>query len=1002
MFKDNFYLLLWCFLIPYFSLTSAVANELTYKKLGQLHEAANNGFVEDDDGFIWIGTQNGLIKWMGEELIKYTPENSSLIGANISAITQGDNGVLWVATLDGGLNKYDKLTNKFVHIEGGDLITVSSIGGWRKTQPLALVSKDELVFISEQRLIHFKAGIFRQISLTNDKQALTGAVFCQTKVCYIGIEGGLVVLDLVTEKTTLYSYPSKSAPPLHINKMIKIDGLLYLATKHNGLLQFSSQKKLFSTLIPYQNKSISNFTYDTIKQELWLIHSPSIGLSQFTLSSGQVESYFSLASEINPLSDVRLDGILFSKRNQLLTFTLGGDLGAIEQKIFTNITKQSDLGLGLSSNNIRPIYQTKDGTIWLGTKSEMGLHYFDESAQRFIQLTDPKISMPYALYEDSNDTLWVGNLEGTLSALDTSRTKVQQHFVLNARIGDIIEHATNSNLLWLATYDKGLFLFDKQLGVIEQFQHSSKLATSISSNFILKMLYIDNELWLGTMKGLNHYNETTNSFNRFVKSSPSENKILNLLPEKKDKIWVVNDSNGIDLFDTKSKVFEEKFTNIGFPLKVTEQDNQGNLYGYIIKKGIFKFNTLTETFDIYGKEYNLPLSYWLVAHHKMFNGDMWFGSQYGLTVFKPENLSTKIEVNQVHFTRLEQNGHPIKTHAAYEKLTSLELDWKNNSLEFSYSSKFSDNSKEINYRYKMEGVDSEWFYTNSNYARYVGLDSGSHLLRVAMKVNGQWSSAEQEAQLEIVVSTPIWRLWWVQLIMLMLFVFIIVIISYAIIINFQNRKLKKDVYRDALTGCYNRRYLQSALGKLDERLIHRNSISSISPSSPSYAFLFFDLDHFKSVNDKFGHDVGDLVLQHFASELQAQCRVGDTLARWGGEEFVMLCQVNDKSSIPEICQRMIQTISNNNINVSASTLLEYTCSIGAVAYPDDNLLGNLSVEAVASIMSDFALYQAKEHGRNTWCVIETTASLISTDLNDLNHDKIEQLIKEEKLSLIHP
>tara|TARA_B110000495_G_C23043086_1_gene627429 strand:+ start:4661 stop:5092 length:432 start_codon:yes stop_codon:yes gene_type:complete len=143
-------------------------------------------------------------------------------------------------------------------------------------------------------------------------------------------------------------------------------------------------------------------------------------------------------------------------------------------------------------------------------------------------------------------------------------------------------------------------------------------------------------------------------------------------------------------------------------------------------------------------------------------------------------------------------------------------------------------------------------------------------------------------------------------------------------------------------------------------------------------------------------------LQHFASELQAQCRVGDTLARWGGEEFVMLCQVNDKSSIPEICQRMIQTISNNNINVSASTLLEYTCSIGAVAYPDDNLLGNLSVEAVASIMSDFALYQAKEHGRNTWCVIETTASLISTDLNDLNHDKIEQLIKEEKLSLIHP
>ncbi len=1002
MLNPHFYLLLLCFFLSSFYSTRTVANELTYKQLGQLHEAANNGFVEDDDGFIWIGTQNGVMKWMGEELIKYTPDNTSLLGANISAIAQASNGVLWIATLDGGLNKYNKLTNEFVHIKGGDSVTVSSIGGWRQVQPLALVDNDELVFISEQRLIHLENGVFRQISFADSNKDLTGAVFCQAKACYIGIEGGLVLLDLVTDKTTVYPYLSGSTHPLHINKITNIDGLIYLATKHHGLLQFNTQSQLFTTLIPYENKPISNFTYDTFKQQLWLTHSPSIGLSQFTVATRQVESYFNKASKLNPLSDVRIDGILFSKRNQLLTFTLGGDLGAIEEKLFTNITKQSDLGRGLASNNIRPIYQTSDGTIWLGTKSEMGLHHFDQASQRFVQFTDPKVSMPYALYEDSNGTLWVASLEGNLSALDTSRTKVQQHFLLDARISSIVEHATQSNLLWLATYDKGLFLFDKQLGVIEQFKYNSALDTSISSNFILKMLYIDNELWLGTMKGLNHYHEESHEFSRFLKNSSSENKILNLLPEKNGKIWVVNDSNGIDLFDPKNQTFEEKYTNIGFPLKATEQDSQGNLYGYIIKKGIFKFNVSTETFDIYGKEYNLPLSYWLVAHYKMLDGDMWFGSQYGLTVFQPEKLSTKIEVNKVYFTRLEQNGHPIKTHAAYEKLTSLTLDWKNNSLEFSYSSKFADKSKEINYRYMMEGVDSQWFYTNSNYARYVGLGSGRHLLRVAMKVNGQWSSAEQEARLEIVVSTPIWRLWWVRLIMLIMFVFIIVIISYAIIINFQNRKLKKDAYHDALTGCYNRRYLQDALGKLDDRLIHRHSITSNDASMPGYAFLFFDLDHFKNVNDKFGHDVGDFVLQHFAKELQSQCRVGDILARWGGEEFVMLCQVNDKSTIADICQRMSKVIGNKNINISPSISLTYTCSIGAVSYPDDDSLSSQSLESIATIMSDFALYQAKENGRNTWCVIETTESLNSTDLNDLSHDKIEQLLKEEKLNLVQP
>ncbi|MGB2740095.1 MAG: diguanylate cyclase [Cognaticolwellia sp.] len=999
MFKHSFYLLLLCFFLPYFSITSTVANELTYKQLGQLHEAANNGFIEDDDGFIWIGTQRGLIKWMGEQLIQYTPENSSIIGANISAIVQGDNGIIWVGTLDGGLNKYDKLTNKFVYIQGKKSFPVNSVGGWKKTQPLALVNNDELVFISEQRLIHFKEDTFTQIQLDDDKQVLTGAISCQEKECWFGIEGALVLLDLNTHKTTVYPYKSKSEHDLSINKIINIDGLIYIATQYNGLLQFNIKTTLYTTLIPYQNKPISNFVYENIKQQLWLIHSPNIGLTEFTIQSGLVESHFSSASELNPLSDIRLNGLLFSKRKQLVTFTLGGDLGVIEKNLFTSITKQSDLGQGLTSNNIRPIYQTKDGTIWLGTKSEIGLHHFDEDTQRFIALADPKVSMPYVIYEDSDETLWVASLDGTMSALDSTRTTVQEHFSLNARIGDILEHVTNSNLLWLATYDKGLLLFDKKSGIVEQFQHSSEVSSSISSNFILKMLYVDNELWLGTMKGLNHYNEVTNEFSRFEKALPSANKILNLLPEKNGKIWVVNDSNGIDLFDPVSDSFEEKFTNVGFPIKATEQDSKGNLYGYIIKKGLFKFNTLTENFHIYGKEYNLPLSYWLVAHHKMFNGDIWFGSQYGLTIFKPENLSSKFDVNKVYFTRLNQNGHPIETDTAYEKLTSLTLDWQNNVLEFSYSGEFSDQSKEINYRYKMEGVDSEWFYTNYNHGRYVGLDSGSYLLRVAMKVNGQWSAAEQEAQLEVVISTPVWRVWWVQLLMLSIFIFIIVVISYSIIINFQNRKLKQDVYRDALTGCYNRRYLQNALGKLDERLIHRKSISS---DSPTYAFLFFDLDNFKNVNDQYGHDVGDIVLQHFANVLQSQCRVGDTLARWGGEEFVMVCQVNSKSSIPEICQRMSKTICNKNVNISASTLLEYTCSIGATSYPDNKLLHNQSADKIASVLSDFALYQAKESGRNTWCVIETTSSLSSTDLNDLNHDKTQQLITEKKLTLIHP
>jgi len=228
---------------------------------------------------------------------------------------------------------------------------------------------------------------------------------------------------------------------------------------------------------------------------------------------------------------------------------------------------------------------------------------------------------------------------------------------------------------------------------------------------------------------------------------------------------------------------------------------------------------------------------------------------------------------------------------------------------------------------------------------------------------------------------------------------VVVVCSYAIITHLQNKKLKIDVYRDALTGCYNRRYLQNLLENIENRFFHH---SASQKGVTNYALIFFDLDHFKEVNDKYGHDAGDIVLQHFTKIISSQCRVGDVFARWGGEEFVVLCRIDETKTITEICQRFQQKVFLAKAKVSKTVELDYTCSIGAVSYPIDQKLINKSTAQAANLLSDFALYQAKENGRNTWCVIEASANLTGTDLNELNNNKIINLVKEEKLNLILP
>lgn len=177
-----------------------------------------------------------------------------------------------------------------------------------------------------------------------------------------------------------------------------------------------------------------------------------------------------------------------------------------------------------------------------------------------------------------------------------------------------------------------------------------------------------------------------------------------------------------------------------------------------------------------------------------------------------------------------------------------------------------------------------------------------------------------------------------------------------------NRKLEELVLTDSLTNCYNRRFLKQQLPD-----IVRNNIQYRMP----FSLILFDIDHFKTVNDRYGHVVGDEVLLQTAQVVKQTVRSSDILARYGGEEFMIYLPHTEQKLAMQMAERVRLSVELNEVPVELGQVLEevsVTISMGVVAVdmfseeipsesPEDYLVRLFSAV-------DKALYEAKEKGRN--------------------------------------
>jgi diguanylate cyclase (GGDEF)-like protein len=304
------------------------------------------------------------------------------------------------------------------------------------------------------------------------------------------------------------------------------------------------------------------------------------------------------------------------------------------------------------------------------------------------------------------------------------------------------------------------------------------------------------------------------------------------------------------------------------------------------------------------------------------------------------------------------DDHPVLHHAQ-------------GSLSIRFSSLDYASETRMRFRYRLRGYEDTWNETSELDVHYASLPAGSYVFEVmAAGPNSAWSPVP--AQFSFAVKPPWWLAWWfiafclgaALLLARTLWIFRErALLAQKALLERQvadrtaeliesHRHLKEIAYHDILTSLPNRRMFTEQL---------RTRMALARRHRESFGLLLIDLDHFKQVNDLFGHDAGDAVLAEMAARLRAAVRESDCAARLGGDEFgILLASAHDKDGIEAICKRLIESIAVGMFFKGAK--LEIGCSVGAAVFPDSS-----ESEEGLYKAADLALYDAKRKGPNVFC-----------------------------------
>lgn len=605
--------------------------------------------------------------------------------------------------------------------------------------------------------------------------------------------------------------------------------------------------------------------------------------------------------------------------------------------------------------------------------------------------------------------------------------------------------------LWFSTHFNGLTKFDRQTARYQFYPHRDEDPKSLSSA-VAWVSYEDSQgrFWVGTAYGLNLMDRQAGTFKRYTPDgnnprSLANGSVLTIREDSKGRLWFGTDM-GLHLYHPDTDDFTRYDSRHGFAdqgIRAMVEDQHGYLW-LGTNNGIVRFNPDTLTVKNYTRV-NGELIGGVATGAALVTraGNVAFGARSGLYIFDVDRLENNQNLLAPNialtdfrlFTEKVQVDGPDKLlQRAINQTQAITLNHTQSMVSFSFAALNYRDPDKNQYAYKLEGFDNQWREVgNQRTALYTNLPAGDYQFRVKASNNdGVWN--EQGRRLQITVLPPPWKTWWAYsiytaLIVGMLLLFVRRQQQKVIAARNLNRQLEQKVAErtaelqnknaelenayaqleaislsDPLTGLSNRRYLQKLM-PMDTAKVQReyNARFSKNPGkkpSPDLTFFILDVDHFKSVNDIYGHNAGDQLLIQLSALLTHICRESDCVVRWGGEEFLIVSRFADRDDAPLMAERIRKSIAGHMFKLPDGGDLKKTCSIGFACFPFQREAPEaLSWEQVIDV-ADHALYAAKKSGRNRSVGVTATVSTPTADLHQAISRNLPEMIDAGELAVI--
>lgn len=565
-----------------------------------------------------------------------------------------------------------------------------------------------------------------------------------------------------------------------------------------------------------------------------------------------------------------------------------------------------NLANGLPSDAVRAVRENRDGSVWIGTAK--GLYWQGDRSQRVYTAADglPGDSV-YAVFQDAGERLWVGTAGG-MAYRDGDRF-VSVPMPAQSMAQSVFAFAADADgAIWIAT-DRGLLRWkDGHLAAIRGMQGLDAVYAVLPDR--------EGNLWLSTLSGL-----------------------VRIATEQANAVADGRRSNvTMDVFGTAD----------GLP---SSQCNGGSSPGA-----------------------------WLLP-----DGSVWVAMSRGVGMVHPERLVDYR--NAPPQTQLEEVRIDDRIVAPGDGV--LELPPGTRKVDVRYFAMNYHLPRRIQYRYMLEGYDTDWSVVGEHTSvQFTNLPPGNYRLRIQAAITGgSWSP--REAALAFRIQARLWQKPWFYV-----FAALILLVGGWLAyrarirvlaanerhlqtlvdartedlrrqtellrqadadktrlletIQAQAEAFERQAREDALTGIANRRRVDEAV-----EVYFAESRRSGRPLS----LVLLDIDHFKRVNDHYSHAVGDDVLRALGGILRSHQRPGDLAGRLGGEEFVCILSGSDIAGARTYCERMRAAIETHDWEAIAADL-RVTVSMGVVQWDGKETYSRMSSRA------DELLYRAKESGRN--------------------------------------